>query len=99
MPTSGARIGMPVIENTKSWDVELCVKNLIDIHQEIYMQLQKDLSIDHDLPFPKSSISDIRHQVQQVILSSLQDVKCGQELYDRIDKKFSALQFSIHASD
>ena len=63
------------------------------------MQLQKDLSIDHDLPFPKSSISDIRHQVQQVILSSLQDVKCGQELYDRIDKKFSALQFSIHASD
>ena len=80
-------------------NVELCVKNLIDIHQEIYMQLQKDLSIDHDLPFPKSSISDIRHQVQQVILSSLQDVKRGQELYDRIDKKFSALQFSIHASD
>ena len=80
-------------------NVELCVRNLIDIHQEIYMQLQKDLSIDHDLPFPKSSISDIRHQVQQVILSSLQDVKCGQELYDRIDKKFSALQFSIHASD
>ena len=80
-------------------NVELYVSNLIDIQTELYTQIKKKLPIDHDLPFPKSSISDIRHQVQQVILSSLQDVKCGQELYDRIDKKFYALQFSIHASD
>ena len=80
-------------------NVELCVKNLIDIHQEIYMQLQKDLSIDHDIHFPKSSISDIRHQVQQVILSSLQDIECGQGLYKRIEKKLSEFESNIDGPD
>ena len=80
-------------------NVELCVSNLIDIQTELYIQLQKDPSTDHDLPFPKSAISDIRHQVQQVILSSLQDIECGQGLYDRIEKKLSEFQFSIDAAD
>ena len=80
-------------------NVEFCISNLIDIQTELYIQLQKDLSLDHDLPFPKSSILDIRHQVQQVMLSSLQDIECGQELYKRIEKKLSEFQSNIDGSD
>ena len=80
-------------------NVEFCVSNLIDIQTELYIQLQKDLSLGHDLPFPKSSILDIRHQVQQVILSSLQDIECGQGLYKRIEKKLSDFQSNMGGPD